>query len=99
MFLTWRNDPSLTVALHHCRKEDKLAALIWTLREFVSEGQPSIVFTSTRHHVEFLHSILQAAGLSVACVYGAMDQVEISRSYASFFIMSDHLLELTSTVS
>ncbi len=59
-----------------CRKEDKLAALIWILREFVLEGQPSIVFTSTRHHVEFLYSILQAAGLSVACVYGAMDQVQ-----------------------
>ena len=61
--------------LLYCRKEDKLAALIWILREFVSEGQPSIVFASTRHHVEFLYSILQAAGLSVACVYGAMDQV------------------------
>lgn len=61
--------------LVYCRKEDKLAALIWILREFVSEGQPSIVFASTRHHVEFLYSILQAAGLSVACVYGAMDQV------------------------
>ena len=67
----------LTVTPDHCRKEDKLAALIWVLREFVSEGQPSIVFASTRHHVEFLYSILQAAGLSVACVYGAMDQVEI----------------------
>lgn len=61
------------------RKEDKLAALMWILREFVKEGQPSIVFASTRHHVEFIYSVLQAAGLSVACVYGAMDQVIIYR--------------------
>lgn len=57
-----------------CRKEDKVAALIWLVRELVKEGEPTIVFASTRHHVEFLHLILQAAGVSSACVYGAMDQ-------------------------
>ena len=61
-----------------CRKEDKLAALIWLLREVVREEEPTIVFTSTRHHVEFLFTVLQAAGVSAACVYGAMDQVRTS---------------------
>lgn len=51
-------------------------ALIWVPREFVSENQPSIVFASSWQHVEFLYGILQAAGLSVACFYGAMDQVD-----------------------
>lgn len=46
------------------------------MREIVQNNQPTIVFASTRHHVEFLHSILQAAGLRTACVYGAMDQVQ-----------------------
>ena len=36
------------------------------------------MFTSTRHHVEFLFTVLQAAGVSAACVYGAMDQVRPS---------------------
>ena len=58
-----------------CRKEDKVAALIWLVREVVKEGEPTIVFASTRHHVEFLHTVLQAAGMNVTCVYGAMDQV------------------------
>lgn len=79
-----QNDPKYSVnssqcaPLAVCRKEDKVAALIWILREFVEEGQPSIVFTSTRHHVEFLHTIVQAAGLSVVCVYGTMDQVQLA---------------------
>ena len=58
-----------------CRHEDKVAALVWLIREVVKEGEPTIVFSSTRHHVEFLHTLLQAAGISTACVYGAMDQV------------------------
>jgi len=52
-----------------------VAALIWLVRELVKEGEPTIVFASTRHHVEFLYTVLQAAGMSVACIYGAMDQV------------------------
>lgn len=57
------------------RREDKFAALLWLLREMIKDGQPTIIFASTRHHVEFLHTILQAAGMNVTCVYGAMDQV------------------------
>ena len=62
------------------RKEDKPAALLWLLREVVGPGAPTIVFASTRHHVEFLHTLLSAAGVACACVYGAMDQVKISNS-------------------
>ena len=59
-----------------CRAEDKLAALLWLLREAVDhEQQQSIVFAATRHHVELLFALLVAEGLACACVYGAMDQV------------------------
>ena len=61
-----------------CRTEDKFAALIWILREIVKPREPTIIFAATRHHVEFLHSMLEAAGLNVTCVYGAMDQVHMN---------------------
>lgn len=58
------------------RAEDKLPALLWLVRETIdTEAQQSLVFASTRHHVELLHSLLAADGVSCACVYGAMDQV------------------------
>ncbi|KAJ3554366.1 hypothetical protein NPX13_g10632 [Xylaria arbuscula] len=34
----------------------------------------TIVFTSTSHHVEFLQTLLSAAGFAVSYVYGALDQ-------------------------
>ena len=57
------------------RAEDKIAALLWLVREAIEEGQPTLVFASTRHHVELLHTLMTREGIDAACVYGAMDQV------------------------
>lgn len=58
-----------------CRQEDKTAALLWLLQEAIAEGSPTLIFTATRHHVEFLHTLLTREGIKSACVYGQMDQV------------------------
>lgn len=57
------------------REEDKLAALMHLVRHVVGEKQPTLLFAATRHHVEFLHTLLEAEGIEAACVYGSMDQV------------------------
>ena len=57
------------------RHEDKDAALLWLLREVVAPGAPTLVFAATRHHVEYLHTLLGLDGIQTACVYGQMDQV------------------------
>ena len=57
------------------RAEDKIAALLWLVREAIGERAPTLVFASTRHHVEFLHTLMTKEGIDAACVYGAMDQV------------------------
>lgn len=55
--------------------EDKPAALLHLLRAVLPREQPTLVFVATRHHVEFLHSLLAAEGLETTYVYGSMDQV------------------------
>ena len=57
------------------RHEDKDAVLLWLLREVVAPGAPTLVFAATRHHVEYLHTLLGLDGIQTACVYGQMDQV------------------------
>ena len=58
-----------------CRQEDKPGALLWLLQEVIPEGSPTLIFTATRHHVEYLHNLLTREGLKTVCVYGQMDQV------------------------
>jgi ATP-dependent RNA helicase DDX54/DBP10 len=57
------------------RADDKPAALLWLVREGLPQGSSTLVFASTRHHVEFLHNLLSHEGVPAACVFGSMDQV------------------------
>lgn len=59
------------------RAEDKAAALLWLVREGLPQGSSTLVFASTRHHVEFLHNLMGHEGVPAACVFGSMDQVSV----------------------
>jgi ATP-dependent RNA helicase DDX54/DBP10 len=70
-----RLSPDLALAFFSLRAEDKPAALLWLARDLLAaKGQSTLVFASTRHHVEFLHALLLREGCDAACVFGAMDQ-------------------------
>ncbi len=45
------------------------------MREVVPADQLTILFTATRHHAEFLYTLLLKEGVDAACVFGSMDQV------------------------
>ncbi|KAK9809034.1 hypothetical protein WJX72_008211 [[Myrmecia] bisecta] len=66
--------PDLALAFFTVRHEDKVAALLWLIREVLPSTQPTLIFASTRYHVEFIHTLLTQQGIDAACVYGAMDQ-------------------------
>lgn len=70
------------------RQGEKYAALMFLLKEFIEEEKQTIVFTATKHHAEFLQTLLQSTygrvclsrihclmpqPVSVA-IYGRMDQ-------------------------
>jgi hypothetical protein len=51
--------PDLGLAFFTLRAEDKPPALLFLLREVVPQGQATIVFAATRHHVDFLAALLR----------------------------------------
>ena len=66
---------NLRMAFLVVRKEEKAAALLHVLKDVVPAGQPTIVFASTRHHVEYLAQLLAAAHIPATHIYGAMDSM------------------------
>jgi hypothetical protein len=57
------------------RPDDKVAALLWLFQELIPASQPTVVFAATKHHVDFLATLLQREGVRASGVYGSMDQV------------------------
>lgn len=90
-----RISPELGLAFFTCRFEDKTAALLHLVREVVPAAQLTILFTSTRHHAEFLYQLLLKEGVQAACVFGNMDQAARKIQVAKFRAGRVHLLVTT----
>ena len=50
------------------------AVLLYLLRSVVSPSDQTVVFTATRHHVDYLNELLSCAGIQCSCVYSSLDQ-------------------------
>jgi ATP-dependent RNA helicase DDX54/DBP10 len=74
----------LHMAFFSIRGYEKEALLLHLLREVIPERESTVVFVSTRHHVEYIHSLLDKASISNVVVYGNMDQDARSHSIAEF---------------
>ncbi|XP_054819629.1 putative DEAD-box ATP-dependent RNA helicase 29 isoform X1 [Prosopis cineraria] len=75
--------PDLKVAFFTLRQEEKYAALLYLIREQISSDQQTLIFVSTKHHVEFLNTLFKEEGIEPSVCYGDMDQdarkIHISR--------------------
>ncbi|KAM3262213.1 hypothetical protein ACQJBY_052732 [Aegilops geniculata] len=75
--------PDLKLAFFTLRQEEKLAALLYLVRERISSEEQTMIFVSTKYHVEFLNILFREEGLEASLSYGAMDQeartIHISR--------------------
>ena len=63
----------LRLAFFTSRQDEKPAALLWLLGTLIPESQQAIVFVSTRHHAEFLVSLLDALKMKALAVYSSLD--------------------------
>ncbi|WCJ41235.1 DEAD-box ATP-dependent RNA helicase 29 [Euphorbia peplus] len=75
--------PDLKTLFFTLRHEEKPAALLYLVREHITDDEQTLIFVSTKHHVEFLNMLFQAEGIEPSVCYGDMDQdarkIHISR--------------------
>lgn len=75
--------PDLKLVFFTLRQEEKHAALLYLIREHIRSDEQTLIFVSTKHHVEFLNILFREEGLEPSVCYGDMDQdarkIHISR--------------------
>ncbi|TXG66916.1 hypothetical protein EZV62_008191 [Acer yangbiense] len=69
-----RISPDLKLTFFTLRLEEKYAALIYLIREQISSDQQTLIFVSTKPHVEFLNVLFREEGIEPSICYGDMDQ-------------------------
>eukprot|EP00803_Ostreobium_quekettii_P005085 evm.model.scf_2506.1 EVM.evm.TU.scf_2506.1 scf_2506:380-9034(+) len=87
--------PDLQLQFFTVRDDDKTAALLYLLREVLPGNEPTIIFASTRHHVEMLSLLLKAESVECAHVYGSMDQTARKIEVAKFRKQRVNILVVT----
>ena len=86
---------ALRMSFFTVRAEEKPGVLLYILRDLLPPTQQALVFVATRHHVEFLTSMLQRSGLSAEAVYGSMDQTARKINLARFRARTVRFLVVT----
>lgn len=87
--------PDLKMHFFRVRDEEKVAALIFLLREVIDSAQSTILFVATRHHVEFLSLILEREKISSVPIHGNMDQTARKINMAKFKAKKAEVLVVT----
>ncbi|GAB4825029.1 Putative DEAD-box ATP-dependent RNA helicase 29 [Ancistrocladus abbreviatus] len=90
--------PDLKLTFFTMRQEEKYAALLYLVREHISADQQTLVFVSTRHHVEFLNLLFREDGLKPSICYSAMDQ-DARRIHVSKFRLRKTMLLIVTDVA
>ncbi len=87
--------PDLKMYFFRVRDEEKVAALLFLLREVIDAAQSTIVFVATRHHVEFLSLILEKEKIASVPIHGNMDQTARKINMAKFKAKKAEVLVVT----
>ena len=74
---------------------EKLGALLFLCKEAISPDESTIVFVSTKHHVELVVRIFQEAGLKTCGIHGSMEQTARTININTFRKGAVNLLVVT----
>lgn len=100
-----RINPDLDLGFFYVKPDEKDAGLLLLLRDVLrvptgtsspdADRSKAIIFASTKHHVEYLSVLLQAAGYRVSYIYGSLDQVARQQQLKRFRAAETDLLVVT----
>ncbi|PIN14127.1 ATP-dependent RNA helicase [Handroanthus impetiginosus] len=90
--------PDLKLAFFTLRQEEKYAALLYLIRERISSDQQTLIFVSTKYHVEFLYTLFREEGIVASVCYGDMDQ-EARKIHVSKFRSRKTMLLIVTDVA
>lgn len=100
-----RINPDLDLGFFYVKPDEKDAGLLLLLRDVLKipfgasssdeDRAKAIIFASTKHHVEYLSVLLQAAGYRVSYIYGSLDQVARQQQLKRFRAAETDLLVVT----
>jgi len=75
---------SLQLGFFQCRMEAKPALLLHLLNHTIPKEEQVVVFAATRHHVDYLHVLLDKAGIDNTFIYSALDPAARKINAAKF---------------
>lgn len=92
----FRLPEQLALDFYMIRREDKDSALLFLLKSL--GDQPTIIFVSTRHHVEYLELLLPILGIKAVGLFGAMDE-EARKNALNVFVKRQKNILVTTDVT
>ncbi|KAK4850470.1 hypothetical protein QYF36_007021 [Acer negundo] len=94
--LETRISPDLKLTFFTLRPEEKYAALIYLIREQISSDQQTLIFVSTKHHLEFLNVLFREEVIEPSICYGQAARAGRTGTAFSFVTFDDmpYILDL-----
>lgn len=88
--------PDLHMSFLHVQSETRDAILLLLLNRIITDRkQLTVIFTATKHHVEYLQELFLAFNLPCTYIYGSMDQVARKNAIEAFRRGSKPILIVT----
>ena len=75
---------TLKLAFFHARNETKPSLLLHTLNHVIPKEEQVVIFVATRHHVDYLHTLLDIAGIDNTFIYSQLDPAARKINAAKF---------------
>lgn len=86
---------TLKLAFIQCRSDTKDACLLHLLKELIPKDQQTVIFTATRHHVEYLQILLELADIPATYIYSQLDPAARKINAAKFYSKKMNVMVVT----